>query len=207
MKNFLIGLKLFVIFLFGVMIGLGSIYICNAEELNLKGKYFEQGGCVYLIGKSPTQEETASEIENYKARLDERYEQIKFSQKLEHDITLAEINARAMRDYLIANGLPLREVAEAIKSRLPNNQSVWIGDISSSSDSSVGNTTSTAYTGEISNTSNGGQATTGTIANSATGGNVGNNSNRNDANNTNNNTITSNNNLIGRDMKNSTITY
>lgn len=99
---------------------------------DLKGEYYEKDGCIYLFGNL-TEEEKQADLENYKQRIAERTEQIDAEIQRNHDIKLAKIKAQAMRDYLIAQGIPLREVADAFR-KLKIGQNVVIGNITSASE-------------------------------------------------------------------------
>jgi len=135
----------------------------KANELDLKGEYYEKDGCIYLQGNL-TEKERLSEQEHYKQRMIERTRQVETEIQREHEIKIEIIKAQAMREYLIAQGMPLREVTDAIK-RIRFNQSVNMGTIASQSSSSVGNITSTAYTGTITNSATGGSGTATTTNN------------------------------------------
>lgn len=120
--------------------------IAYAEVMNLKGKYYEKDSCIYLI-EYPTEEEKLAEQEYYKQRMIKREAQVNVEIERNHEIKLAEIKAQAMRDYLIAQSLPLKEVAEVIRNIKPTRTWVNIGDISSNSSSS-------ATGGQVTNTTN-----------------------------------------------------
>lgn len=98
-----------------------------------EAEIYEKDGCVYIVGHL-TKEEKAEQGRVYKERMTERGKQINAEIQREHEIEIEQIKAQAMRDYLIAQSMPLREVAEAIeKMRIQHN--VFVGDISASSTS------------------------------------------------------------------------
>ena len=72
-----------------------------------------------------------------------RIKQVEDEKRRNHSIKLAEIKARAMRDYLIAQNIPLREVAEAVRN-LKIRQSVNIGRVNSSSYLKIGAVSNTS---------------------------------------------------------------
>lgn len=163
MKNFIKGLILLFIYITGVLLGLGIVIVCEGGELDLKGEYYEKNGCIYLRGNL-TEQEREQNILLYKERLDKREQQIDFDRELEHDIKIEEIKAKALENFLVAQSLDYNKIAEAIASRGDIVNSTWIGDISSSSNSKVGNVTSNSKIGNISTTNK----STNTLTNSAT---------------------------------------
>lgn len=138
MNNLLQAMKLFLIYLFGIMIGLSIIAICEGAELNFKGNYYEKDGCIYLEGNL-TETEKKQDLALYKERMKERATQVQTELQRQHEIELTKINAKALENYLIAQSLDYSKIAEAIASQGDIVNSTWIGDISSSSNNKIGN--------------------------------------------------------------------
>lgn len=104
---------------------------CGEE---FKGSYYEKDGCIYLVGEWTESELIRHEL-NWQKRKEKIDNQVALEIKNMHEQRLAEIDAQAMRDYLIANSLPLREVSAAVRNSNGHNLSVTIGNVSANSHS------------------------------------------------------------------------
>lgn len=118
--------------------------VAYGEVIDLKGKYYEKDDCIYVVGNW-TKEEKARQNMAYKERVATRTRQLEIESQQRHEIEIEEIKAQAMTDYLIAQGMPLREVAEATKN-LKIRQSVNMGNFNSSSHLKIGDVSSTSAT-------------------------------------------------------------
>lgn len=132
----------------------------------LKGRYYENGGCIYFIGDF-TEKEIIMHQQKYEKRMTKRARQVDGEIQRKHEIEIEKIRAQALRDYLIAQDMPLREIADAMRN-LKIRQNVNIGDITSSSSSSIGDITNTSSSiSEGSNATGTGGTLTNTNTNSA----------------------------------------
>ena len=124
-----------------------------------ESEIYEKEGCVYIVGHW-TIKEKANQNRIYAERETIRNKQVGIEAQQRHEIKIEIIKAQAMRDYLIAQTTPLREIANAIRG-IKIRQNVNIGDVKNFS--SVGNVTSSSNSegGAVSNTNSvtGGSAT------------------------------------------------
>jgi len=136
----------------------GSVYGEEINLLGLKGKYYENDGCIYFIGDF-TEEELLIEQQKFEKRMEKLSKQFEIERQRKHELKIETIKAQAMKDYLIAQNTPLREIADAIK-RIKIEQTITIGDITAQSYSSVGNVTSEGSNATATGTGGSGTSTT-----------------------------------------------
>ena len=132
--------KIMILLVVFLLISVVPSFIYGAE-------IYEKDGCIYIIGNL-TNKEKQTDLENYRQRMIKRETQINAGIQSRHEIKIETIKAQAMRDYLIAQTTPLREVADALR-HLKIRQNVVIGDTTniSSSTSEGGSATATGTGG------------------------------------------------------------
>jgi len=151
-----------VLIIINILLSINSVVY--AEVMSLRGEYYEKNGCIYLVGNL-TEKELTADLEYYKERMSKRAIQVNAKLKRNQELKIETIKAQAMKDYLIAQSMPLREIADVLKETRVK-QSVFIGDVKSYSTSKGGNATATGGTSKVGNVS----AKTGAITNRANGG-------------------------------------
>ena len=139
-----IGLALLISLLLGFILWVASAF---AED-----DIYEKDDVLYIVGHS-TQEQIATYGEYYEKRIVKREARVNAEIERIQALKEKQIVANAMRDYLIANSLPLREIADAIKGQRVSSYSMSsVGDINNNVTTNGGTNTTTIGDTTVSST-------------------------------------------------------